>query len=149
MLCSNLFCIIVCCVFRPAFRCLQHLKAGWNTFFQPFSTFFVHFKPFSVISRLKSKKNVWKWTKKCCLCPYLMVNLGYHLPMIKYLTAHFKAKQARLIRSRIHSIRLARLYLMAIDIRVYLSLFNWQHSIEYRQMQWVYYLLMHTFEFTS
>ena len=37
-----------CCVFRPAFRCLHHLKAGWNTFFQTFSTFFVHFKPLLV-----------------------------------------------------------------------------------------------------
>ena len=53
-----------CSVFRPAFRCLQHLKAGWNIFFSSFSTFFVHFKAFSVISRLKSTKNVWKWTKK-------------------------------------------------------------------------------------
>ena len=29
-----------------------------ETFFQPFSTFFDHFKPFPVISRLKSTKNV-------------------------------------------------------------------------------------------
>ena len=28
---------------------------------------FVDFKPFSVISRLKSTKNIWKWTKKKCL----------------------------------------------------------------------------------
>ena len=53
-----------CCVFRPAFGCWAHPKADWNTFFQPFSTFFVHFKPFSVILRLKSTKNIWKWTKK-------------------------------------------------------------------------------------
>ena len=31
---------------------------------------FVHFKPFSVISRLKSTKNVWK-LKKMCFCPLL------------------------------------------------------------------------------
>ena len=31
--------------------------------FQPFSTFIVDFKPFLVISRLKSTKNVSKWTK--------------------------------------------------------------------------------------
>ena len=43
-----------CCVFRPAFGCCAHPKAGGTTFFQPFSTFFVHLKPFSVISRLKS-----------------------------------------------------------------------------------------------
>ena len=54
----------ICCVFQPAFWCCAHSKAGQNTFFQPFSTFFVHFKPFSVISRLKSTKNIWKWTKK-------------------------------------------------------------------------------------
>ena len=34
----------------------------FETLFQPFSAFFLHFKPFSVISRLKSTKNVWKWT---------------------------------------------------------------------------------------
>ena len=32
-----------CCVFRPAFGCCVHPKAGWTTFFQPFSTFFVLF----------------------------------------------------------------------------------------------------------
>ena len=36
-------CVSVCCVFLPAFWCCAHPKAGWNTFFQPFSTFFVHF----------------------------------------------------------------------------------------------------------
>ena len=51
-----------CCVFWPAFWCCAHPKAGQNTFFQPFSTFFVYLKPFSVISRLKSRKTVWKWT---------------------------------------------------------------------------------------
>ena len=40
----------MCCVFRPAFRCCAHLKAGRTDFFQPLSTFFVCFKPFSVIS---------------------------------------------------------------------------------------------------
>ena len=43
-----------CRVFWTAFRCLQHLKAGRTTFFQPFSTFSVHLKPCPVISRLKS-----------------------------------------------------------------------------------------------
>ena len=47
-----------CWVFRPAFGCCAHPKAGGNTFFQPFSSFFVHFLPFSVISSLKSTKNV-------------------------------------------------------------------------------------------
>ena len=55
---------ISCCVIRPAFRCCAHLKAGRNLFFQPFSSFFVQFLPFSVISRMKSTKTVRKWTKK-------------------------------------------------------------------------------------
>ena len=54
--------IYECCVFRPAFGCLQHPKAGRNIFFSRFSTFFVHFRAFSVISRLKSTKNE---QKKC------------------------------------------------------------------------------------
>ena len=33
----------MCCVFRPAFGCLQHPKAGRNIFFSRFSTFFVIF----------------------------------------------------------------------------------------------------------
>ena len=37
-----------------------------KTLFQPFSTFFVRLKPFSVISPLKSLKNIWKWAKKVC-----------------------------------------------------------------------------------
>ena len=39
-------------------------KSWSNYFFQPFSTFCVHFKPFSVISGLKSTKTIWKRTKK-------------------------------------------------------------------------------------
>ena len=54
-----------CCVFWPAYGCCTHPKAGRNLFFSSFSTFFVIFKAFSVISRLKSLKNDWKWTKKC------------------------------------------------------------------------------------
>ena len=37
-----------CCVFWPVFGFCVHPKAGWNTLFQLFSTFFVHFKSFSV-----------------------------------------------------------------------------------------------------
>ena len=33
-------------------------------FLSCFQPCFVHFNPFSVISNLKSRKNVWKWTKK-------------------------------------------------------------------------------------
>ena len=35
-----------------------------NYFFQPFSTFLVHVQPFSMISHLKSRKNIWKRAKK-------------------------------------------------------------------------------------
>ena len=48
---------------NPAGSIQKHPKTGWNTFFEPFSNFFVHFKPFSPISHLKSRKIVWKWTK--------------------------------------------------------------------------------------
>ena len=60
----------ICVVFWPAFGCCEQPKAGRNTFFEPFSTFFVHFKPFSVISHLKSRKNIWKWTKNS-IFPFL------------------------------------------------------------------------------
>ena len=55
----------LCCVFWPAFVCCAHPKASRNLFFSHFLTSFVHFKAFSVISQLKSLKNLWKWTKKC------------------------------------------------------------------------------------
>ena len=49
-----------------SFQVLQAPESWLNyCFFQPFSTFFVHFKLFSVISRQKSTKNVWKLTKNC------------------------------------------------------------------------------------
>ena len=37
--------VLNCYVFQPAFSCLQHLKAGRNTFL-PFLPFFVYFYPF-------------------------------------------------------------------------------------------------------
>ena len=51
---------VLCILTR--FQVLAAPESWSNYFFQPFSTFFVDFKPFSV---LKSTKNVWKWTKKC------------------------------------------------------------------------------------
>ena len=51
--------LLFVCVFCAVFRCGKHMKTGWTTFFQSFSTFFVQFKPFSVISERKSTKNVW------------------------------------------------------------------------------------------
>ena len=53
---QNIIQINMCCVFWPAFGCCAHPKAGWITFFLLFSTFFVHRKPFSVISCMKSTK---------------------------------------------------------------------------------------------
>ena len=46
-----------------SFWVLRAPKSWSKPFFSCFSTFFVHFKAFSVISRLKSLKNVWTWTK--------------------------------------------------------------------------------------
>ena len=46
------FSYVECCVFWPGFGCCAHPKAGRNTFFQPFSTFFVNFKPFSYMHNL-------------------------------------------------------------------------------------------------
>ena len=57
---AKYFQTLECCVFRPAFGCLQHSKAGRNILIRRFSTFFVHFRAFSVISRLKSTKNEQK-----------------------------------------------------------------------------------------
>ena len=67
-----------CCVFRPAFGCCAHLKAGCNTFFQPFSPFFVYFKPFPVISWLKSTKNDEKEQKTCFFIFCLILKTGRH-----------------------------------------------------------------------
>ena len=50
-----------CCVFRPAFGCCPHLKAGQNTFIQSFSTFFLLFSDFTneiTEKRLKMNKTL-------------------------------------------------------------------------------------------
>ena len=51
-----------CCLFRPTFVCCTHPKAGWTTFFQPFSTFFCSFQTFfsdltTEINKKRLKKN--------------------------------------------------------------------------------------------
>ena len=67
----------VCCVFWPGFGFCAHPKAGWNTVFQPFSTFFLRFKPFSMNFCLKSrKKHLKKRLKK--LCFKLLIKAGRH-----------------------------------------------------------------------
>ena len=66
----------MCCVFRPPFGCYVHPKTGWTTFFQPFSTVFVCFKPFSVTLRLKSTKKRLKKNKKTWFC--LLIKVGRH-----------------------------------------------------------------------
>ena len=45
-----------------SFQVLHAPKNWLKHFFQPFSTSFVHFKPFSVISHLKLAKTILKWT---------------------------------------------------------------------------------------
>ena len=54
---------------------LQAPKSWLNNFFQPFSTFFVNFKPFSVISRLKSTKKSEN-EQKSYIC--LLLKAGRH-----------------------------------------------------------------------
>ena len=52
-----MFCILT------NFQVLEAPESWWNYFFKAVFNLFVDFKPFSVISRLKSTKNVWKWKK--------------------------------------------------------------------------------------
>ena len=54
----------MCCVFRPAFGCLQHPKAGRNIFFSRFSTFFVLFCWFQTFFSDFTAEINKKWTKK-------------------------------------------------------------------------------------
>ena len=54
----------ICCVFRPAFRCCTHLKAGRNLFFQPFSSFFCSIFTFFSDFTPEINKNGPKMNKK-------------------------------------------------------------------------------------
>ena len=61
----------MCCVFRPAFGCWAHPKAGRTTFFQPFqrtpsesTSFFVLFQMFFVDFRHEITEKGLKWAKK-------------------------------------------------------------------------------------
>ena len=63
------------CVFQPAFRCCMHPKAGRNTFFGPFLTFFLNFNVFQWIFTWKQEetfKNIWK------KCFKLLFKAGRH-----------------------------------------------------------------------
>ena len=55
-----------CCVFRPAFGCCAHPKAGQNIFFRRFSTFLFISKLFHWFQGWNQwTKKVEKWLKKC------------------------------------------------------------------------------------
>ena len=54
-----------CCVFWPAFGCCAHLEAGQNTFLEPFSTFFVHFKPKNQLKKTHSRYPLRESTSIC------------------------------------------------------------------------------------
>ena len=58
----------MCCVFQPAFRFLQHLKAGWNTFFSHFQPFLFLKLPF-VLWYLKTRPSL---NPSLCLCPAIL-----------------------------------------------------------------------------
>ena len=53
-----------CCVFRPAFGCCAHPKAGRNTFFSRFQPFLFILNLFQWFHGWNQQKNVWKRTKK-------------------------------------------------------------------------------------
>ena len=74
-----------CCSSRvlcisTSFQVLAAPESWSKYFFQPFSTFFVYFKPFSVISWLKSTKKRLKMNKKTWLC--LLLKAGRHALII-------------------------------------------------------------------
>ena len=58
---SSLF--YYCCVFRPAFGCCTHLKAGQNTFFGSFQLFC----SFQTVFRDLLFKKYKCWTNLCCI----------------------------------------------------------------------------------
>ena len=64
---SKLSCLS-CCVFWPAFGSCAHPKTGQTTFFQPFSSFFVNFKPFFSYFTAEINKNRLKMNKKSDIC---------------------------------------------------------------------------------
>ena len=55
-----------------AARTQKLVKTFFSAVFQPF----FHFKAFSVVSRLKLTKKVWKWTRKMWFC--LLLKAGQH-----------------------------------------------------------------------
>ena len=67
---SNVLCI------STSFQVLAAPESWLNYFFQTFSTFLIYFKTFSVISHLKSTKDVWKEHKKMWFC--LLLKAGRH-----------------------------------------------------------------------
>ena len=81
---KNWFMPYLLCI-STSFWVLYALKSWSKHFFSCCSTFFVHFKAFSVISRLKSTKNVWKWTKKMWFC--LLLKAGWHAKWIRGSTS--------------------------------------------------------------
>ena len=58
-------------VILTSFWVLRLLKSWSKYFFGPFSAFFVHFQPFSVISSLKSRKISENEQKKTIFFPFL------------------------------------------------------------------------------
>ena len=57
-----------CCVFRPAFGCCAHSKAGRNTFFSRFQLFLFILNPFQWFHHWNQQKRLKKNKKKCFFC---------------------------------------------------------------------------------
>ena len=75
-----------CCVFQPAFRCLHHLKKGWNTFFS-------HFQHFLIILNLFQWFQAWNEQKTSEMKKQVNSLRGYlkfvFLQLIFYFFVHF------------------------------------------------------------
>ena len=63
----TIFNCIICCVFRPAFGCCAHPKAGRTAFFSCFQPFFFILNLYWWFHTWNQYINVWKWTKKCVI----------------------------------------------------------------------------------
>ena len=57
------YCIVMrnidCCVFRPAFRCCVHLKAGQNLFFSRFQAFLFNFYLFQCYNYMRTRQYIF------------------------------------------------------------------------------------------
>ena len=113
-----------------SFWVLRALKSWSNYFFQPFSTFFVHFKPLSVISHLKStkmNKKGWKWLKKRSLTSFLKAGWNtqqlLNWPQRYWIFTHLEYKSLEL------EIRTCKMFISEVKKKLtccpWINILNW------------------------